>query len=114
MNVDEFVATRVLPEYRPVVTMLRELLREMAPDAEELMYYGLPMYRRGNMVFAWISPSKTGINLGFQAGATFEDTYGLLGGKGKWARNIHIASVDAVPRDVLRYYIRQALESDAK
>jgi hypothetical protein len=33
MTVDEFVKTRVLPEYRDVVAMLRELMREIAPQA---------------------------------------------------------------------------------
>jgi hypothetical protein len=35
LNVDEYVKTRVLPEFQPVVAMLRELMREMAPDVEE-------------------------------------------------------------------------------
>lgn len=113
MNVDEFVERKVLPEFRPIVVLLRELLHDMAPDAEELIYYGQPMYRRNNLVFAWITPSKTGISLGFRRGADFEDTYGLLEGKGKWARHIKMKSLDAVNREVLRYYIRQALELDS-
>ena len=35
MTVDGFVQTRVLPEYRGIVKMLRELMRECAPDAKD-------------------------------------------------------------------------------
>ena len=108
MNVDEFVETKVLPEFRPIVALLRELLHEMVPDVEELIYYGQPMYRRNNLVF-----SRSGIALGFRRGADFEDKFGLLEGQGKWARNIIIKSLDAVNREALRYYIRQALELDS-
>lgn len=34
MTVDEFVKTKVLPEYRDILEMLRSLMREMAPDAK--------------------------------------------------------------------------------
>jgi len=42
LNVNGFVRTRVNPELRPVVSMLRELMREMAPDADEAIRYGIP------------------------------------------------------------------------
>ena len=45
MTVDEFVNTRVLPEFRPVVTAVRELMREAAPKAEEMISYGIPAYK---------------------------------------------------------------------
>src|SRR5512139_3786960 len=90
MNVDEFVERKVLPEYRPIVAMLRELLHETVPDAEELVSYGQPMYRRNGLVFAWLTASGSGISLGFRRGVEFEDRYGLLRGTGKWARNIRM------------------------
>jgi hypothetical protein len=46
MTVDEFVKTKVLPEYRDIVSMLRELMHEMAPDVKEVMSYGIPVYKR--------------------------------------------------------------------
>lgn len=45
MTVDEFVKTRVLPEFQPIAAMLRELMREMAPDAHEEIRYGIPAYK---------------------------------------------------------------------
>jgi hypothetical protein len=31
MTVDEFVKTKVLPEFQPIVAMVRKLMLEMAP-----------------------------------------------------------------------------------
>lgn len=46
MAVDEFVKTKVLPEYRVIVSMLRKLMQEMAPDAKEVISYGIPVYKK--------------------------------------------------------------------
>lgn len=113
MNVDEFVKTRVLPELQPVVAMIRELMREMAPAVTEEISYGMPVYK-GRKIFAWISPTKKDITFSFTYGVEFEDKYGLLRGKGKWARHLKIKNKQSIDKDVLRYYIRQALEFDAK
>jgi uncharacterized protein YdhG (YjbR/CyaY superfamily) len=47
MNVDEFVQARVLPELHPVIAMVRELMRETAPEATEEISYGNPCIREG-------------------------------------------------------------------
>ena len=113
MTVDEFVETKVLPEYRDIVSMLRELMREMAPDAKEMISYGIPAYKRKRII-AVISPTKKGITFAFSRGAEFEDKYGLLEGVGKVSKNVRIKSVDAVNKEALRYYIKQALKLDSE
>jgi hypothetical protein len=113
LSVDEFVRTKVLPEFQPVVAILRELMREMAPEATEQISYGIPMYK-GNKIFAFINPTKKDITLGFSHGGEFEDKFNLLRGKGKVSRHVKIKNLQSVNKDVLRYYIRQALEYDKK
>jgi hypothetical protein len=112
-NVDEFVKTRVLPEFQPVVAMLRELLRETAPGAQEEMKYGIPTYK-GRRIFAVISPTKKDVTFAFSRGAEFEDNYGLLRGKGTVSKHVKIKNLNSVDKDALRYYIRQALEFDRR
>ena len=34
MSVDDFLVNRVLPEFRPVVEKIREVMRECAPEAQ--------------------------------------------------------------------------------
>ena len=112
-TVDEFVAQKVRPEFRPIVAELRALMRKHAPKAAESIYYGLPMYTDGKPV-AWVSPSKTGIKLTFQMGAYFEDRYGLLKNASKHSKNVTMKTVEAVNKPALRYYIKQALELNQK
>jgi hypothetical protein len=112
ITVDEFVKARVLPKLQPVVAMLRELMREMAPDVKEGISYGIPAYK-GRSIIAVISPTKKDITFAFSRGAEFGDSYGLLQGKGKVSKHLKIRTLDDIDREALRYYIRQALEFDA-
>jgi uncharacterized protein YdhG (YjbR/CyaY superfamily) len=111
MTVDEFVERRVLPEYRDIVAELRKLMREYAPNAKELISYGIPMYRQ-KRTLAVISPTKKGITFAFSRGAAFEDKYGMLEGEGKVSKNVRMKDLKEVNRTALRYYIKQALEFD--
>jgi hypothetical protein len=111
--VDEFVINKVLPDHHDIVVMIRDLMREMAPDAIETISYGIPVWR-GKRIFAYFSPNKKGITFSFSRGAQFEDKYGLLKGVGKSSRHIKINNLIALNMDALRYYINQALDLDKK
>src|SRR3972149_3380219 len=113
MNVDEFVKQRVLAEYQDIVAMIRELMRETAPEAKEMISYGIPAWKR-KRILALISPTKKDITFAFSRGAEFEDKYGLLQGVGKVSKNVRIKSVDTVNKEALRYYIKQALKIDSE
>ena len=82
MTVDDYVSSKVLPEHRETVAMLRALVRECAPQAEELVSYRMPVFK-ARKIFAWISPTKKDITFGFSRGLRFEDKFHLLRG---WAR----------------------------
>jgi hypothetical protein len=109
--VDIFVIRRVLPELRPVVTMIRALMRESAPTAQEGISYGIPAYKMQRII-AVISPTKKDITLSFSRGAKFRDKYGLLRGVGKSSRHVKIRDVASANKTALRYYIREALRLD--
>ena len=109
MNVDEFVRAKVPPRYRDLVAEVRALMRKHAPSAEESIYYGLPMYRIGKPI-AWISPSKSGITIGFREGKFFDDGFGLLKSASRHSRNVHVTSIEELDRAALRSYIKQAVE----
>jgi hypothetical protein len=113
MNLDEFVRSKVLPDFRPVVAAIRSLMKEFAPETKEAISYGIPMYGLKKPI-AWINPSKTGVTFGFRQGAYFEDTYGLLRGVGKHARHVRMKNLDQVNKPALKYYIKQALKLDKR
>ena len=111
MTVDEFVAKKVPAQYRDLVADLRTLLKKNMPGVEELISYGIPMYRYKRPI-AWITPSASGITLGFRNGTGIEDKHGLLKGAGKGARNVHMKRLEDVDRAALRDYIKQAVKLD--
>lgn len=111
VEVDEFIATRVLPQYRDIAARLRALMAECAPDAEEVISYGIPMWKRKRML-AVLSPTKKGITFALSQGAHFEDRYGLLEGVGTRSKNVRMKSLADWNDEALRYYIAQALQHD--
>ena len=112
MTVNEFVELKVLPGLQGVLALIRRYMRELAPDAQELVSYGIPCYK-GKRIFAVISPTKKDITLSFTHGTEFEDRYGLLRGVGKVSRHIKFKSVGDVTKEVLSYYVKQALALDS-
>jgi hypothetical protein len=111
MTVDEFIKARVLPEFHPVVALIRALMKECAPDVQEQISYGIPAYR-GKRILAVISPTKKDITFSFSRGAQFEDKYGLLRGVGKSSKHVKLKDPATANKDALRDYIRQALDLD--
>jgi hypothetical protein len=112
MTVDEFVEKKVAPEFKPVVAAIRALVRECAPDAEEVISYGMPVYK-GKGLFAWINPPKKDVTFTFTRGVRIKDRYGLLRGSAKGgARHLKMKNVAEVNKPALKYYIQQAVKLD--
>lgn len=112
-TVDSFIENRVQPEHREIVGMLRQLMRETAPGAKEVITYGVLAWR-GNLILAVVSPTKKDITFAFSKGAAFEDKYGLLKGVGKVSKHVKLKDVKDMNQAALEYYIKQALELDKK
>ena len=114
MTVDEFVEAKVAPEFRPVVAAIRGLMKECAPDAEEVISYGMPVYK-GKTLFAWINPPKKDVTLSFTRGDKLEDKYNLLRGDAKGgARHAKMKKLEEVNKAALKYYIKQAVSLDKR
>jgi hypothetical protein len=111
--IDEYVMTRVAPDQQPIIAVLRELMNECAPDANEVISYGSPAWR-GAKTLAIISVSKSHITFAFERGAEFTDDHGLLEGVGKKTRHIKLKTLEAVDQDALRDYIAQAVALDQR
>lgn len=111
LSVEDFIVEKVLPDFWEVVEAIRLYMRELAPDAKEIMSYGVPSYRRKRII-AVISPTKKDITLAFSRGAQFEDRYNRLRGVGNKSKHLKFRTVDQVEKEILEYYVRQALELD--
>ena len=110
-DVDAFVKTSVLPQFRDIVEQLRQIMREAAPDASEQIAYRIPMWRRRRF-FVFLSPTKKDITFGFSRGKEFQDKYGLLRGVGKASQHLKFKTAAEIKPAIVRYYIKQALKFD--
>lgn len=111
LTVDEYIAAKIRPEHQPIVARLRELMRECAPNATELIPYGIIGWR-GRKMLAVISPTQKDITFAFSQGAAFDDPFDLLRGVGHVSKHVKIRSVETLPEEAIRNYIAQALEKD--
>lgn len=115
----EFMEKRVLGVHRPIVEAFRNLMRRVAPEAEERMrggtdaYYSVPVYRVKRDIVA-ISPNRSGVTFSFTKGASFNDPFNLLGGKGKSSRNLLVRDIDDFHEAALTHYIREAVTHDSQ
>ena len=110
-EVDDYVVNKVRPEQQEAVAFLRQLMGECAPEAREVITYGIPGWRRKGML-AVISPAKTHLTFAFSRGSEIEDKYGLLEGAGKVSKHVKVKDISAVNQEALRDYIRRAVELD--
>ncbi len=112
-TIDEFLKYKVVPEHKPIVALLRKMMREHAPEAKEQISYGILMWKRKRGL-AVISPTKKDITFAFSRGAKFEDKFDLLRGVGRVSKHVKIKDVASAPKAALQYYIRQAVQLDAQ
>jgi len=112
-TMDEFLKDRVLPEHLPIVAMLRGLMKECAPKAKEQISYGILVWKQTRGL-AVVSPTRKDITFAFSQGAKFEDKYKLLQGVGKVSKHVKIKNLKEAPKAALKYYIKQALQLDAR
>jgi hypothetical protein len=110
-TVEDFLTHKVAPEHDAIIASLRELMKKYAPDANEVITYGILAWKQKKML-AVISLTKKDITFAFSRGADFTDKYGLLQGVGKVSKHVKIKSVADINNAALRNYIKQAVEFD--
>lgn len=108
--VDSYVAALEAPVQK-IVTALRLLVKEAAPDAVESIKWAQPVYET-NGPFAYIKVFPTHVNFGFWRGAQISkiaDPTGLLTGDGMKMRHIKLVSTANIHRNLLQDMVRAAI-----
>ncbi|HET7639859.1 MAG TPA: DUF1801 domain-containing protein [Ktedonobacteraceae bacterium] len=111
MTVDEYIKAKVQPEHMGMLGQLRTLMRAAAPQANEIISYGVIMWRGTHGLWV-INPTKNGLTLSFSKGASFDDPYHLLTGAGKVAKTVWVQQPDDINEEAFKYYMAQALKQD--
>jgi hypothetical protein len=107
VSVDAYVAG--LGDWRgDIVSALRMLIREAAPDATESIKWGQPVYEL-NGPFSYMKAFKSHVNFGFWRGAEMVDPKGFLKGTGNRMRHVELRSLADIDAPILQSMVRTAI-----
>jgi hypothetical protein len=101
-----------LPHVREIAEVLRGLVRQTVPEAEERAYPGWHAlgYRHPEAgYFAGIFPREEHVDLLFEYGVGLPDPDGLLQGDGSQTRYIRIEDPDEIPLEAAERLLLEAL-----
>lgn len=110
---DELIAD-VEPRSKKIARRLRSFIFDIHPDAVEVVRLGdrAATYGVGpkkmSEAYAYISPQKEYVNLGFFYGTSLEDPEGLQEGTGKAMRHVKVRSVEEADQPAVRRLIEAA------
>lgn len=92
-----------------VVSKVRTIILEAAPEADESIKWAQPVYEV-NGPFAYIKAFKNSVNFGFWRGVDMHDPHGLLQGTGEKMRHIRLTSLEDIDGEAFTDFIHQAVK----
>ena len=108
--VDGFFS-RQPPHLRSILEELRKLIGETAPEAQTSIKWGMPFYSLEGVMMCATSAHKSHVNLVLSGPPdAFSDPVGRLSGEGKTGRHLKLTTLDELPRDAVRGWLRAAAE----
>jgi hypothetical protein len=95
--------------HRAILDALRELVREAAPEAQGSLKWGMPFYTLGGGMMCALTSHKTHVNLVLSGPSeSFADPDGRLEGAGKTGRHLKLRTLEDLPREPVRRWLRTA------
>ncbi len=96
---------------RAILEALRELVEDAAPEATASLKWGVPFYSIGREMMCALGGHKSHVNLILPGPTgTFVDPDGLLEGEAKTGRHLKLRTLDDLPRQAVRGWLRTAAQ----
>jgi hypothetical protein len=106
-SVDEYL-NEVKGWQKDVVSALRVLVLETAPEVKEVWKWSQPVYE-DHGPFAYIKAFKNSVNFGFWRGIDLDDPQGLLEGDGNKMRHVKLAGMQDFHKEAFKDMVRTAV-----
>jgi hypothetical protein len=90
-----------------LIDVLSKLVEETAPDFLPTVKWGQGCWTLDGDPKVFFHAEPDHIQFGFFAGATLEDSQGLLHGTGKHVRHVKVTAVNQIPREALVAFLEQ-------
>lgn len=107
-TVDEYIAG-LEPWQAEIITLIREIIFSVVPDAKELYKWSQPVYEKGGPL-AYMKAFKHVVNFGFWRGTEINAPSGILQGDGDKMRHMQLKNVDQINSELFADFIRQAVK----
>jgi len=96
---------------RAILEALRGYADEAAPEAEKSLKWGMPVYTVGGAMMCALGGHKSHVNLVLAGPPNiFADPSGRLTGTAKTGRHLKLRTLDELPRDAVRCWLRAAAD----
>jgi len=98
------------PHLRAILDKLRRLVEQVAPDARSSIKWGMPWFTVDDKMVCSLTGHKAHVNLVLigPAGA-FDDPDGRLSGSSKAGRHLKLRSLEELPEEAVRAWLRTAV-----
>ena len=107
---DSFFAKQP-PHLRAILEELRKLVEEAAPEASSSIKWGMPVFTLNDAMMCALIAYKSHVNLILSGPPdAFVDPEGRLSGEGKTGRHLKLTTLDELPRDAVRAWLRAAAD----
>ena len=102
--------TKQPPHLRAILDELRALVEQAAPDAVSSLKWGMPFYTLDGKMLVALAAFKSHVNLILSGPpGTYADPDGRLEGEAKSGRHLKVRSVEELPRDAVKKWLRAAV-----
>ena len=102
-SVDEYMEKVPSDDARACLARLRAIIREVAPEAQEVISYGIPTYKHQGFLASFAAFKN---HCSFFPGHTVADFTDRLGGFKIRKGTIQFTSANPIPEDLVRQIIR--------
>lgn len=110
-EVQEFIDRAGFIDYDKMesLNIMREIVFENFPEAEEKIMYGGIMFSRETEDFGGLFVRKNHVSFEFVKGFLMNDPKKLLEGNGKYRRHLKIKTITDVKNKEVEFYVKQAI-----
>lgn len=99
------------PHLRAILEALRALVEEAAPHATASLKWGMPFYTLDGEMMCALAGFRSHVNLILPGPpGTYDDPRGLLEGEAKTGRHLKVRTLEELPRDAVRGWVRTAAQ----
>ncbi len=108
-EVDSYIAAQPEPQ-RSMLEQARAVILDVAPDAEQIISYAMPGFKKDGVIIAGLAATKNGISYYPHSGSVLAAAGDLVTGYSQTKAALHIPIGSELPRELAEALIQLKLD----